>query len=402
MVEVEPGPGLASIRRRPYHQVSKISGQLWQRQKIGGSALGASARSRLYFEDVLNVLSCFAVVALHCSLGVFGPDRGHEWNIALAQQAAFIFAVPVFMMLSGANLMGYRTRYTTREFFRKRVLRVGVALLVGSAACYLAYGLFPDSFWGARDIARDFSLRAFAHGLLGNTINDTYWFFYAIIGVYCVTPLLSLAADRPRLLRGLLAGGFLLAFVAPTLSWAHLVRPEDVSAVQGWPLLANTSVFYFLLGHYLSGHVPDTRAVRVAAVVATLASPALMYAIGHAVNVSSPTYDSYPVNAFFPLAATYAAGLFCVVRMLEPRLRALGGRAKGALVTLSSASLYVYLFHIPVINWIGARVASGLSACFAKHPLYEAAMVFVLVGVPSVAYAAVRRAAKRRSHGAVR
>lgn len=179
---------------------------------------------------------------------MFGQGRGHEWNIALVQQAAFIFAVPVFMMLSGANLMEYRSRYSTYEFFRKRVLRVGVALLVGSLTCYLVYCLFPDSFWGASEVAKDFSLQAFVHGLLGNTINNTYWFFYAILGVYCVTPLLSLAADRPRLLRGLLAGGFLLAFVVPTLTWAHLVRPEDVSAVQGWPLLTSTSVFYFSPG----------------------------------------------------------------------------------------------------------------------------------------------------------
>jgi surface polysaccharide O-acyltransferase-like enzyme len=359
--------------------------------------LDASNHSHLYFEDVLNVLSCFAVVALHCSLTVFGQGRGHEWNIALVQQAVCIFAVPVFMMLSGANLMGYRSRYTTGEFFRKRVLRVGVALLVGSVACYLAYGLFPDSFWGARDVVKDFSLREFVHGFLGNTINNTYWFFYAIIGVYCVTPLLSLAADRPRLLRGLLVGGFLLAFVVPTLTWAHLVRPEDVSAVQGWPLLTSTSVFYFLLGYYLREYVQDTTAVRVGAVVAMVASPVLMYAIGHAVNVASPQYDSFPVNAFFPLAATYAAGLFCVVRILEPRLRALGRRAKGVLATLSSASLYVYLFHIPVINWLGVNVTPELSARFVRHPLYEAVIVFVMVGVPSVAYASAKRAAKRRA-----
>lgn len=359
--------------------------------------MSASARTRLYFEDVLNVLSCFAVVALHCSLTVFGPGRGREWELALVQQAVFIFAVPVFMMLSGANLMEYRSRYSTREFFRKRVLRVGVALLVGSVACYLAYCLFPNSFWGARDVAKDFSLRAFVHGFLGNTINNTYWFFYAILGVYCVAPLLSLAADRPRMLRGLLAGGFLFAFVVPTLTWAHVVRPEDASAVQGWPLLTSTSVFYFLLGYYLRRYVPDTKAVRAIAAIALVASPVLMHAIGHAVNVSRSEYDSFPVNAFFPLAATYAAGLFCVVRALEPRLQAMGKRARGALVTLSSASLYVYLFHIPVINWLGANVTPEQGARFSRHPLYEAVIVFVLVGVPSVAYALAKRAAKRRS-----
>lgn len=44
---------------------------------VEGPALSESAHTHLYFEDVLNVLSCFAVVALHCSLTVFGPARGH-------------------------------------------------------------------------------------------------------------------------------------------------------------------------------------------------------------------------------------------------------------------------------------------------------------------------------------
>lgn len=242
---------------------------------------------------------------------------------------------------------------------------------------------------------------SFVHGFLGNTVNNTYWFFYAILGVYCVTPLLSLAADRPRMLRGASGGRAPLrvcgAHLVPTPAWAHVVRPEDASAVQGWPLLTSTSVFYFLLGYYLRRYVPDTKAVRAVAAIALVASPVLMHAIGHAVNVSRSEYDSFPMNAFFPLAATYAAGLFCVVRALEPRLQAMGKRARGALVTLSSASLYVYLFHIPVINWLGANVTPEQGARFLRHPLYEAVIVFVLVGVPSVAYALAKRAAKRRS-----
>lgn len=94
---------------------------------------------RLYFEDVLNVVSCFAVVALHCSLAVFSPERGLTWERALVCQAVFIFAVPIFVMLSGANLMEYRKRYSTAQFFKRRVLRTGLALVVGSAVFYLIY-----------------------------------------------------------------------------------------------------------------------------------------------------------------------------------------------------------------------------------------------------------------------
>lgn len=210
---------------------------------------------RLYFEDVLNIVSCFAVVALHCSLAVFSPERGIAWDRALVCQAAFIFAVPVFVMLSGANLMEYRKRYSTAQFFKKRVLRTGLALVVGSAVFYLIYYLafrfFPDSYWGARDYTEAFSVGDFLDRLLTDRINDTYWFFYSIIGVYCVTPLLALAAERKRLLEGMLVAGFAVAFLVPVLGWAKALPPEYQETLTGVPLLSSNMVFYFLLGFVL-------------------------------------------------------------------------------------------------------------------------------------------------------
>ena len=355
---------------------------------------------RLYFEDVLNVISCFAVVALHCSLAVFEPQRGLAWDRALVCQAAFIFAVPVFVMLSGANLMEYRERYSTAQFFKKRVLRTGLALVVGSAVFYviyyLAFRFFPDAYWGARDYTAAFSVEDFCNRLLTNKVNDTYWFFYSIIGVYCVTPLLSLAAGRKRLLEGMLGAGFVLAFLIPALGWMHVVPPEYQGMLTNVPLLTSTFVFYFLLGYYLRRYVEDTRGVRLAALVATVASPVLMLLIGRAVNAGTTTYDSTPINVAFPLAATFAAGLFCLVRCLEPRLEAMGARARGLLTTFASTSLYVYLFHLVSIYWLNMNVEPQTLELFRRHPLVEAVVAFVLTEAASVVIVLVKRQIKAR------
>ena len=101
-------------------------------------------RSRLVFVYGLNILAAFAVVMLHVSLDVFAPQGGGDpkWFTSFFLQAAFIFAVPVFFAVSGMNLLDYRSKYDTKTFFIKRVKRVGVVLLFGSAVCYLLYGLF--------------------------------------------------------------------------------------------------------------------------------------------------------------------------------------------------------------------------------------------------------------------
>lgn len=355
---------------------------------------------RLYFEDVLNVVSCFAVVALHCSLAVFSPERGLTWERALVCQAVFIFAVPIFVMLSGANLMEYRKRYSTAQFFRRRVLRTGLALVVGSAVFYLiyyvAFRFFPNSYWGVRDYTDAFSVGDFFDRLLTNRVNDTYWFFYSIIGVYCVVPLLSLAAERKRLLEGMLAAGFVVAFLIPALGWAKVLSPEYQKTLTGVPLLSSSMVFYFLLGYYLRRYVADARDVRLAALVATVASPVLMLLISKGVNAGLPQYDSTPISAGFPLAATFAAGLFCLVRCLELRLETLGPRARGVLTTLASTSLYVYLFHLVAIYWLNMSVPPQTIEFFQRHPVAEALLAFAMTEVASLVIVLVKRRLKAR------
>ncbi len=104
---------------------------------------------RLIFVDVLNIVSSFAVVLLHTSLNVFTPERSPHWAISLFAQSLAIFAVPVFFMVSGMNLLGYRARYSTKTFIRKRLLRVGVSLFLASIFAYVLFCMFPSCFYGA-------------------------------------------------------------------------------------------------------------------------------------------------------------------------------------------------------------------------------------------------------------
>lgn len=331
---------------------------------------------------------------------MFSPERGLTWERALVCQAVFIFAVPIFVMLSGANLMEYRKRYSTAQFFKRRVLRTGLALVVGSAVFYLiyyvAFRFFPNSYWGVRDYTDAFSVGDFFDRLLTNRVNDTYWFFYSIIGVYCVVPLLSLAAERKRLLEGMLAAGFVVAFLIPALGWAKVLSPEYQKTLTGVPLLSSSMVFYFLLGYYLRRYVADARDVRLAALVGTVASPVLMLLISKGVNAGLPQYDSTPISAGFPLAATFAAGLFCLVRCLEPRLETLGPRARGVLTTLASTSLYVYLFHLVAIYWLSMNVPPQTIEFFQRNPVAEALLAFAMTEAVSLVIVLVKRWLKAR------
>ena len=70
--------------------------------------------------DALNVLACLSVIAMHCNGAVHVFADTYVWRQSLLVDVLAYWAVPVFIMLSGATLMRYRERYTTKEFLRRR------------------------------------------------------------------------------------------------------------------------------------------------------------------------------------------------------------------------------------------------------------------------------------------
>ena len=78
-----------------------------------------SARKRYQWVNLLNVIACIAVIALHVTLNVFTPERSRAWLTSLIIHALCIFATPIFFMISGMGLLNYRKRYSTKVFFSR-------------------------------------------------------------------------------------------------------------------------------------------------------------------------------------------------------------------------------------------------------------------------------------------
>ncbi len=354
------------------------------------------ARKRLVFVYVLNILAAFAVVMLHVSLDVFSPQAGGDprWFTSFLLQAAFIFAVPVFFAVSGMNLLGYREKYDTRTFFFKRVRRVGVVLVFGSAVCYLAYGLFPDDFWGAS--GSTLSPKGFLKGLLSNSINDTYWFLYTIIYLYVLTPLLSLAAGRRRLL-GYVMGCCAVASVLIPLAAALGFDRSYLDPLFGWAAFANVALLYYVGGFYLSRYVrrPEGFPVPWQASLALYAVSTVAMALVSAASngfvgfdAVPGAYDPYWVSIASPLCVVQAASVFMAAMALEPRLSRVGARGLGVLSRVSGASLGVYLVQMPVINWIGLRLTwPGYG--WLQHTVVRGVVVFAVALAVSLVWCAV-------------
>lgn len=334
---------------------------------------------RLIFVDVLNIVSSFAVVLLHTSLNVFTPERSPHWAISLFAQSLAIFAVPVFFMVSGMNLLGYRARYSTKTFIRKRLLRVGVSLFLASIFAYVLFCMFPSCFYGAEKFGGSFSAKDFLKGFLTNQILDIYWFLYAIIYLYVLTPLLSVVARSKKLLEYTLALCFGVSVCIPLAE--HLgANPIYFQTLFGWALFANVNLFYFLLGCYLSTYAKPAKRLW-GYVLAYGLSAAIMFggslmAHGYFGSGQMGAYDGYLVGITSPCGVVLSISVFQLAKSLEPWLRARSTRIRLVISAMSRCAFGIYLFHILFINWTGGgplgHLLGSLSDPFAKTLLVYA------------------------------
>lgn len=350
-------------------------------EMIQPSAIPNSQRNeRFIFVDVLNIVSSFAVVLLHTSLNVFTPERSPHWAISLFAQSLAIFAVPVFFMVSGMNLLGYRARYSTKTFIKKRLLRVGVSLILASLFAYMLFCAFPSCFYGAEKFGGSFSAKDFLKGFLTNQILDIYWFLYAIIYLYVLTPLLSVVVRSKKLLEYTLVVCFALSVGIPLAE--HLgINPVYFQTLFGWALFANVNLFYFLLGYYLSTYAKPVKrlwgcilAYGLSAVILFASS---LMAHGYFGSGQMGAYDSYLVGITSPFGVVLSISIFQLAKSLEPWLRTRAVRTRSAISAMSRCAFGVYLFHILFVNWTGGGPLGHLLGSLS-NPFTKALLIYAL------------------------
>lgn len=338
-----------------------------------------SHREHLVYVDVLNIIACFAVVMLHVSLNVFNP-LGDHWVRAVLFQAIAIFAVPVFFMISGMNLIGYSDKYDARTFFKKRAWRVGRALILASLFCYVLFCMFPFSFYGAEQYAGKFGLLDLLVRFLTNSVNDTYWFLYTIIYLYILTPLLTRAKTSKKLLEYLLLILFSVSFVIPLIEKTGVPK-EYFGALFNWPFFASSSLFYYILGFYIKKYVKELPPIWLTAGMFVVSAAAMffggLYTNGY-FSQRSETYSNYVIGTASPLCALEAVSLFLLLMSAEEHLKKYPSKVLRGVKEISGASLGVYLFHILIINWAGVNLQGRIAEFWGNHMEMRTVVVYAI------------------------
>lgn len=176
--------------------------------------------------SVLSVISSFAVVMLHTNGCFWEFSTEFYWFTANIIESIMYFAVPIFFMISGATLMNYCERYTTKEYFVKRIQKTLIPFvlwnIVGLIYCVLRN----------RIVFSDISFLDFFEMMFNNRIVNIYWFFIPLFSVYMAIPLFSAISKEKRksIFTYLAIGGFMFNCLLPLMG--SVFRFEYNNALQ--------------------------------------------------------------------------------------------------------------------------------------------------------------------------
>ena len=196
------------------------------------------AEKKLYI-SVLNVVSCWSVVALHTNGVFWNRPHGRLWITSNFIETFLYFAVPIFFMICGANLIDYRNRYSTKEFLKKRFSRTLFPFVIWSIVAGIYISLIYNQQF-------DFDIRH----VIGNIVNtkyfSIYWFFPPLFAIYLSLPLISAVQDKIKIYTYVSVVGIIFIGILPLTF--NLLQIGSWSVT---PPVMSGYMIYVLLGYVL-------------------------------------------------------------------------------------------------------------------------------------------------------
>ena len=331
---------------------------------------------RLYYLDVLRILAVFSVMIIHVTAKYwpYEPVTGYNWRVLNAYDQAAHFAVPMFVMISGALwLAGGKLDY--KKLYTKNALRIVTAFLFWSALYAVLHAIILPHMAG-----KDLSIREFVY----QTAVGRYhlWYCYMILGIYLVLPLLKPIADNEKLLRYFLLLSFVTAFLLPSLQTLPVLSKTRSITDDLNINIGKGYVFYFMAGYYLwKTEIP--KKIRLFVYLFGLISVVglIVGSTYSSARANTGVYNSY-FSHVFEVGRTLAIFVLFQYAVKPGRL---GEKIRRGLVRASNLCFGVYLIHDFFLSGIDQYVVKAVDF----NPLFSVPLISAALFVVSYACACV-------------
>lgn len=300
------------------------------------------ASKNIPYISFLSVLSAVGVVYMHlCGFHGMTPALSVQWVMSMCIEKIFVFAVPVFFMITGATLIDYPQKYDDWTYLKKRVCRTVIPWLAWGGISFVYFAIFN------MDSTEMSSLSKIINGILNNEYRSIYWFFPVMISAYFCIPLFAYVEEtkKKRVFSYLVFIGLVFNILLPDLSRILGIQihiPIEITVVSGY-------LIYVLIGYLLS-HCQISKKVSILIYMAA-ALALIMQILGTGVLSLRDGQENMLFRNSAWINCCYAVGVFALGRTYGPVF--LKNRAVMNCVRfLKNYTLPIYLIHQFANNFV--------------------------------------------------
>ena len=320
---------------------------------------------------LLSVISAVAVVIIHVNSDCFGNlgSDNRYWFGANIIECIVYFAVPIFFMISGATLIDYRDRYSTKEYFIKRIKKTVIPYIIWTAVSIIYFVLIN------RINISEINLRYLIERFISPTW--VYWFFAPLFIAYCIIPLLSLVPkEKRRIIFFYLAvlsfiSNSVIPFIQNSVYFFNFKNPF---------IVGGEYTFYVLAGYWLRNFKLDRK--KEIAVYITSVAGLLIHTIGtYSLSMNAgKLIDIFKGYNNVP-CVLYSLGIFLLFKNYGNKL--MSKFLNKPVNFLAKYTFGIYLIHMYFVEMLPKLIGySGMNdADVVDSPLYRLAAVLIIIPV---------------------
>ena len=288
-------------------------------------------KDKLMYIEVLRIISCFAVILLHCvssvvtNYEIYGTTT---WNLANLINAMTRFAVPIFFMISGFLALHSKKEIKIIDFIKKKFVRLVIPLFAFSFFYYFLAFRGTDSF----------SILDFLFKFISKDVEYHLWFMFSLFALELLVPLLK-KLDKQTLIYI-----FTLSILSTTIC-PCINKIFDVWLFRFEPLMYGY-VGFFILG-YLLGTAEFSKKQRLGIYLSGVVWILISY-FGNIYFSSFGKLDlyfngGYTINLYFIATAIFVFAKYNFNEIKNIFINK-------SIIKLGSLSFYAYLFHVFALN----------------------------------------------------
>lgn len=298
-------------------------------------------KERIIYLDVLRILATIAVIVIHVSAYNWytTTPSSFEWNVLNVYDSIVRWAVPIFVMISGALFLDNSRNVETKKLYTKNILRIVTAFLFWSTV----YSIITVRGEGIRRVIEKIFL---GHYHL--------WFLYMIVGLYIITPILRKITADEKMTEYILIVSIIFTIIIPTLFKLPILSNmtgilENIDLNFGF-------VIYFILGYYLSKKEFSKKTKIIIYISSLLGFIVTILGTAIICNYKMDYINIY--NALYPNVLLESIGVFVLIKNLKFNINL---KHTNLIKLLAKYSFGIYLVHDLIISRLWANGLTTLT-----------------------------------------